>query len=90
LFKETWKKKQNDPLLSLKKVYISPTWGDAPLKPISTKFGNSLHLTVVINRSKFGVDWFSSFGSREVHNLRFAIGTTSGPYHCSAAALARD
>jgi len=90
LFKETWKQKQNDPSLSLQKVYISPTWGDAPLQPIATKFGNSLHLTKAINRSKFGVDWFSSFGSGEVHNLAFAIGTTTGPYHCSATALARD
>jgi len=71
-------------------VYISPTWGDAPLEPITTKFSNSLYLTKVINRSKFGVDWFSSFGSGEVQNLMFAIGTTTGPYHCSATALARD
>jgi len=84
------KKKQNNPSLSLKKVYISPTWGDAPREPIATKFGNSLYLTEVIDRSKFGVDWFSSFGSGEVQNLRFAIGTASGPYHCSAAALTRD
>jgi len=71
-------------------VYISRTWGDAPLKPIATEFGNSLYITEVINRSKFGVDWFSRFGSGEVQNLTFAIGTTTGPYHCSAAALARD
>jgi len=71
-------------------VYISPTWGDAPLELIATKFGNSLYLTDVINRSKFGVDWYSSLGSGEVQNVRFAIGTTSGPHHCSAAALARD
>jgi len=71
-------------------VFISPTWGDAPLEPIATKFGSSLYLTEVINRLKFGVDWFSSFGSGEVHKLMFAIGTTTGPYHCSATALARD
>jgi len=71
-------------------VYISPTWGDAPLEPIATKFGNSLYLIEVINRSKFGVDWYSSFGSGEEQNLRFPIGTTSGPYHCSTTALARD
>jgi len=71
-------------------VYISPTWGDAPLEPIATKFGNSLYLTEVINRSKFGVDWLGNFGSGEVQNLRLPIGTTSGPYHCSPTALARD
>jgi len=81
--------KTKRPITITKKVYISPTWGDASLKPIATH-DNSLYLTEVINRSKFGVDWFSSFGSGEVQNLRFAIGTTSGPYHCSAAALARD
>jgi len=70
--------------------YISPTWGDAPLEPIVAKFGNSLYLAELINRLKFGVDWYSSFGSGEVQNVRFAIGTTSSPYHCSAAALARD
>jgi len=73
-----------------KKVYISPTWGDAPLEPIATKFGNSLYLIEVINRSQFGVDWFGSFGSGEVQNLPFPIGTTSGPSHCSATALAPD
>jgi len=71
-------------------VYISPTWGDVPLEPVATKFGNYLYLTEIINRSKFGVDWFSGFCSGEVQNLRFATGTTSGPYHCRAAALARD
>jgi len=71
-------------------VYISPTWGDALLEPIATKFDNSLYLTEVINRSQFCVDWFSTFGSGEVQNVMFAIGTTSGPYHCGAAALARD
>jgi len=71
-------------------VYISLTWGDAPLEPIATKFGNSLYLTEVISRSKSGVDWYGSFGSGEVHNLPFPIETTSGPYHCSATALARD
>jgi len=75
LLKETEKKKHKRPIT--KKVYISPTWGDAPLKPIATKFSNSLYLTEVINRSKFGVDWYSSFGSGEVQNLRFPIGTTA-------------
>jgi len=45
---------------------------------------------MVINGSKFGVDWFGSFGSAEVQNLPFPIGTTTGPYHCSATMLARD
>jgi len=49
-------------------MYISPTWGDVPLEPIATKFGNSLYLTEIINRSKFGVDWLGSFGSGEVQN----------------------
>jgi len=71
-------------------VYISPTWGDAPLETIVTKFGNSFYLTEVINRPKFGIDWFGSFGSGEVQNLPFLIGTTTGSYHCSATALARD
>jgi len=78
------------PRLHVKKMYISPTCGDAPLEPIATKFGKSHYLTEVINRSKFGVDWFSSFGSGEIQKLMFAIGTTTGPYHCSATALARD
>jgi len=43
--------------MTTKKVNISATWGDAPLEPIATKFGNSLYLTKVINRSKFDVDW---------------------------------
>jgi len=72
-----------------KKVFISPTWGDASLKPIATKFGNSLYLIEVINRSKFGVDWYSSFGSGEVQRLPFPIGMITGPYHCSATALRR-
>jgi len=50
----------------------------------------SLYLTKVINLSKFGVDWFGSFGSGEAQNSPFPIGTTTGPYHCSATALARD
>jgi len=70
------------------KVFISPTWGN--LEPIATKFGNSFYLTEVINHSKFGVDWFGSFGSGEVQNLPFPIGTTTGPYYCSTTALARD
>jgi len=52
--------------MTAKKVYISPTWGDAPLEPITTKFSSSLYVTEVINPSKFGVDWFGSFGSGEV------------------------
>jgi len=55
-----------------------------------TKFGNSLYLNDVISRSKFGIDWYGSFGSGEVHNLPLPIGTISGPYHCSAAVLASD
>ena len=47
-------------------LYISPTWGAAPVEPIATKFGNSLNPTDVIIRSKFGIDWYSSFGSGEV------------------------
>jgi len=70
--------------------YISRTWRDARLEPIVTKFGNSFYLAEVINRSKFGVDWLGSFSSGKVPNLHFAIGTTSGPYHCRATALARD
>jgi len=50
----------------------------------------SIYITELINRSKFGVDWFSSFGYGEMQNLMFAIGTTTGPYHCSATVLARD
>jgi len=71
-------------------VYISPTWGDAPPEPIATKFGSSLYFTDVINRSKFGIDRYGSFDSVEVHNLPFHIWTITGPYHCSATALARD
>jgi len=66
-------------------LYISPTWGDAPLTPIETKFDNSLYVSEVINRSKFGFDWYCSFGfgSGEVQTLPFPIGTITGPYHCS-------
>jgi len=71
-------------------VVISPTWVDAPLEPIATKLGNSFYLTELINRSKFSVDWYSSFGFGEVQNLPFPMGTTSGPYHCSTTALAPD
>jgi len=73
-FKETGKQKHKRPITITKKVYISPTWGDAPLEPIATKFGNSLYLTEVISRLIFGVDWFSSFGSGEAQNLMFLIG----------------
>jgi len=55
LFKETGKQKHKRPIT--KKVYISPTCGEAPLEPIATNFGNSLYLTEVINRSEFGVDY---------------------------------
>jgi len=82
--------KTKRPITITEKVYISPTCGDAPLEPIATKFSNSLYLIEVINRSKFGVDGFRSFGSGEVQNLTYAIGTTTGPYHCSATAPARD
>jgi len=81
--------KTKRPITITKKVYISPTREDVPLEPNATKFGNSPYLTEVINRSKFGVNWFSSFGSEEMQKLTFAIGTTTGPYHCSATALAR-
>jgi len=54
------------------------------------KFGNFLYLTEVINRSKFGVDWYGSFGSGEVQNVPFPTGKTSAPYHCSANVFARD
>jgi len=87
LIKETRSRKTQT---TTKKVYISPTWEDALLEPIATKFGNSFYLTEVINRSKFSVDWYGSFGSGEVHNLPFPIGTTTGSYHCSSTALARD
>jgi len=90
LFTDTRKKKHKRPITITKKVYISPTLGDAFLEPIATQFGNSLYLTEFINRSKFGVDWLSSFGSGEVQNVMFPIGTTSDPYHCGATALARD
>jgi len=40
--------------------------GETPVEPIAIKYGNSLYLTEEINRSKFGVDWYSSFGSGEV------------------------
>jgi len=74
-----------------RKIYIPLTWGEAPVQPIWAKFGNSLYITEVINRSKFAVDWFSSFGSGEVQNSPCPIGTTTtGPYHCRATALARD
>jgi len=53
LIKKTFKKKKKH-LLTTKKVYISPTWGDASLELITTKFGMSLFLTEIINRS-FGV-----------------------------------
>jgi len=69
-------------------VYISPTWGDVPQEPIATTFGNYLYLADVINRTQFGVDWYSS--SAEVYNLPFPTGTITGTYHCSATALARD
>jgi len=61
-----------------------------PLESIATKFGNSLYLTGIINRLQLGADWYGSFGSAEMQNLPFPIGTTSGPYHCSATALTRD
>jgi len=28
-------------------VYTTPTWRDAPLKPITTNFGNSIHVIVI-------------------------------------------
>ena len=47
-------------------LYISPTWGAAAVESIAAKFGKSLYLTDVIIRSKSGIDWYSSFGSRGV------------------------
>jgi hypothetical protein len=47
-------------------LYISPTWGAAPVQPIATKIGNSLHMTGVFIRSKFGIVWYSSFGYEEL------------------------
>jgi len=49
--------------------------GDAPLEPIATKFNNSFYLTYLINRSKFGIDWYGSFGSGKMQNLLVPIGT---------------
>jgi len=59
-------------------VYISPTRGDAPLKPIATKFGNLFYLTNVINVAKFDIDWYVSFGSGEVQNVPFPMRTKTG------------
>jgi len=73
-----------------KRVYISPTWGEAHLELIATKFGNSLYLTEVINHSTFGVNCYRSFGSGEVQNLPFPIEAITVPYHCCATVLARD
>jgi len=54
-----WSKKlSRQTQTTTKKVYISPTWGNTALESIVTKFGNSLQLTYVINRSHFGVDWW--------------------------------
>ena len=47
-------------------MFISPTWGAAPVELITKKFENSFYLTDVIIRSKFGIDWYSSFDSGEV------------------------
>ena len=62
-------------------LYISPTWGAAPIKLIATKFGDSHYLADVIIRSKFGNDWYSNFGSGEVQSLRSPIGTKTRPHH---------
>ena len=45
------------------------------VRPISTNFGNFLHLI----RSKFGIDWGSS-----VECLPSPVGPTSSPYHIAA------
>jgi len=71
-------------------MYISPTKGDTPVEPISTNFHNSLHLTDIINSSKFGGYCYRSFCSGELQKLLFPIGTITGPCHCSATGLARD
>ena len=49
--------------------------GAAPIEPICTKFSNSFQLIDVIIRSKFGIFWYSSFGSGEVYSLPSPIGT---------------
>jgi len=47
LINETRRKKR----MRTKKVYISPTWGDAPLEPIATKFVNSISISLWRNQS---------------------------------------
>ena len=63
------------------KVFLSPTWGTAPVESISSKFGSSLHPTNVIISSKCGTDWYCRFGSGEVQSLPSLIGIRTGPYH---------
>ena len=60
---------------------MSPTWGAAPVEPISTKISNNFYPTDVIILSKFGIDWYSGFGSGEVLSLPSPIGTQTRPYH---------
>ena len=71
-------------------LYTSPTWGAAPVEPIATKFGKSLPLTDVIIRSKFGIDWQSSFGFGEIESLPSPLGTQICPYHMQPFGLAGD
>jgi len=68
-------------------VYISPTLGDALLEPIATTFCNSLYLTDVINRSKFGIDWYGSFGSGEVQSKFALFHRNWSLLYCSAERL---
>ena len=71
-------------------LYIPPKWGAAPIKLIATKFGNSFYLTDIIIRSKFGNDWYSSFGSGEVQSLPSPIELKPVLITCSPFGLARD
>jgi len=81
------KKKKHE--RELKSLYFTHIGRRLP-EPIATKLGNSLYLIDVINLSKFGIDWYGSFVSGEVHNLPFPIGTITGPYRCRTAVLASD
>ena len=42
---------------------ISPTWGDATPGPMAITFGTLGDLVSVINRSSFGINWFTGFRS---------------------------
>ena len=45
------------------KAYISPIWGDDPLRTIFTKMVWFTHIHDVIKRSKFGVDRLTRLGA---------------------------